>query len=125
VDDARSSVTAVPRVAAFDDLRVGQLIARTGTAIKGTGYAYAGRIIDVRTDIHPPTVYCMTDDDAEFTCIGRNCEAGEVVILRDVPEPPVTVRREDFDALVMQRWAPEQLLREKVDVLIENAEVSE
>jgi hypothetical protein len=27
------------------------------------------------------------------------CERGEVVILRDVPEPPVTARREDYDAL--------------------------
>ena len=116
----------VPRLAAFDDLRVGQWVAWCGL---GAGAVEAGKVADLVDGL-----WKVRDAHGSyFTITERECKAGEVTILRDAPAPPVTVRRGDYDALVAavgsmgtkyQYDARHDVLL-KARALIDNAEVDE
>lgn len=81
---------SVPRRAVFDDLRVGMWVA----VIAQSGGAWCDRLEQrgAGTDIW------LSEDGWAFHRL--QCERGEVTILRDVPAAPVTVRRDDYHALV-------------------------
>jgi hypothetical protein len=68
---------STPRVARFEDLRVGQWVAWCDG--------------DISQDADDRTALGVVTLDA--------CERDLVTILRDAPAPPVTVRRDDYDAL--------------------------
>ena len=81
-------MSSVPRVAAFDDLRVGQWVAYLADddSVLGGRVERASHIaVDVKMS-----------GGLHYSLLRETYPDG-VAILRDAPEPPVTVRREDFD----------------------------
>lgn len=78
----------VPRKAAFDDLQVGQWVAW----IRSDEDADIGRI-----DSKDQKAAALSSGPHIWPV---DCDKGRVYILEDAPAPPVTVRREDYDALV-------------------------
>lgn len=107
----------VPRTASFDDLRVGMVLAYdcnpwlVGTIDKVGRFQATG----------------MSFDGTGFA-IGMDGKHGAVVLLRDAPAPPVTVRREDYDALVAANPHPitvndQRELGDAIRALIDHAEV--
>jgi hypothetical protein len=86
---------STPRVARFEDLRVGQWVAWCDGDQQFGGYVKAvhehAREADISQDADDRTALGVVTLDA--------CERDLVTILRDAPAPPVTVRRDDYDAL--------------------------
>lgn len=80
----------VPRRATFDDLRVGQLVAVHDPDPCEDMEVYGGILTFVGT---------REANGVDFA-VSRLNDAAVVWVLRDAPTSPVTVRREDYDALV-------------------------
>ena len=83
----------VPRRASFDDLREGQKVAWLATDPEEL---HAGRVGRVAAS----TLVFYDSHGGQWHTPRSAVERGEVVILEDAPASPVTVRREDYDALV-------------------------
>lgn len=138
VDQRRNkgeNLNPVPRVARFEDLRVGQWV-----CLQDEHHARAGKITERYP--HSPAdngsyvaiPFPQSDGATGFHVSRKACERGEVVILREAPAPPVTVRREDYDALVAAKnadfgggsWAPSWgNLLGAARALIDNADTGE
>ena len=84
--------------ATFDDLRAGQWVAWHADHRSYSGHVRpsgASRATCVRRwEVHE---IAGDDETGHYIC---PLDSDTLVILRDAPEPPVKVRREDFDALV-------------------------
>lgn len=81
-------MTGVPRVAAFDDLRVGQWVAWQAD-LPQAGVVTRKSIRAVH----------FNNEGKDFTYIRGDVPTIGLVILRDAPEPPVTVRRDLLERL--------------------------
>lgn len=88
------SAAPVPRTATFDDLRVGQWVAWCDPGAKQPQSGVVEAVFDEGFRFKGQGIA------NDWTIHGNDVEAGTVTILRDAPAPPVTVRREDYDALV-------------------------
>lgn len=122
---------STPRVASFDELRVGQWVALTRLT-----QGWVGRVEVVPDSKFGTEVVAKDSAGSTFHFSHVSCDAGEVIILREVPEPPVKVRREDYDwlmnsALSLARVSPASRvakwddLRNAAHALIDNAEVDQ
>jgi hypothetical protein len=103
----------VPRVARFEDLRVGQAV----SYVSG-GMVRAGEVSEVSSG--QATIQEFRGH--EFFLTREAHRPNTVTILRDVSAPPVTVRRDDYDALVAGYNAGCSQLLAAAQVLIDHAD---
>lgn len=116
----------VPRVAWFEDLRVGQWVAVAGPDARGP---WAGVVEKVMQD----GFRYVDPHNGEWTLHRSDVNNGGVIILRDAPAPPVTVRRDlwdNFAGLVagIRMDTLTHYQRQVIDaacVLIDNADVGD
>lgn len=113
---------AVPRRAAFDDLRVGQWV----VIVYDNDSAYVGRVAECRST--SVDVGRLGRDGFTIFPNFADDDHGEVTILRDAPAAPVTVRREDYDRLAValtDKYGFAASLTEAASALIDNADLGD
>jgi hypothetical protein len=105
---------STPRVARFEDLRVGQVAGYLTHKIAGqAGYVVAGTVFKANDNLVQIEEHLVHPGDGEN---------GTFFVLRDAPAPPVTVRREDYDALVLSADRGMIQLRDAARALIDHAD---
>ena len=112
------TAATVPRRASFDDLRVGMWV---GVLAPNDGLW--GGCISARSDASNGWRVVDVDGNRTGYLDKAICEFCEVTILRDVPSPPVTVRREDYETLREALTISDRFTWQAARALIDNADL--